>query len=114
MIWIGPAGGYVRKETDDPVGMGGPAVKTKINIGGVDDMKTALDFCLRTLSQREVDKFQCSLKNTRQYEMNLEGIEFSLIRTTVDNTLQITVIKDQRKGTISVNRLDEKKYRGSD
>ncbi len=71
-------------------------------------MKTALDFCLRTLSQREVDKFQCSLKNTRQYEMNLEGIEFSLIRTTVDNTLQITVIKDQRKGTISVNRLDEK------
>ncbi len=70
-------------------------------------MTTALDFCREQLRQREVDKFQCSLKNTRQYEMNLEGTEFSLIRTTVDNTLQITVIKDQRKGTISVNRLDE-------
>lgn len=70
-------------------------------------MKAALDFCLETLRQRKVDKFQCSLKKTKQYEMNLEGADFSLIRTNAENTLNITVIQDQRKGAIAVNRLDQ-------
>lgn len=70
-------------------------------------MKAVLDYCQEVLRQKNVDKFQCSLKKTRHYEMNLEGTEFSLIRTTTDNTLDITVIQDCRKGRISLNRLDE-------
>lgn len=70
-------------------------------------MKAALDYCARALREAGVDKFQCALTETKQYEMNLEGLEFTLIRTTMDNTLGITVIKDNRKGDISLNRLDE-------
>lgn len=70
-------------------------------------MRAALDFCLETLRQKNVDKFQCSLQKTKQYEMNLEGLDFTLIRTTAENTLSITVIQDQRKGSITVNRLDQ-------
>lgn len=71
-------------------------------------MKSALDSCLEILKRKKVDKYQCSLKHTRQYEMNLEGNEFSLIRTTEDNTLRITVIENERKGTAAINCLDEK------
>ncbi|HHY10825.1 MAG TPA: TldD/PmbA family protein [Firmicutes bacterium] len=70
-------------------------------------MKAALDYCAKTLRKKNVDKFQCSLKTTSQHEMNLEGTEFSLIRTTKDNTLDISVIKANRKGSISLNRLDK-------
>lgn len=71
-------------------------------------MRKALDYCEELLRRKDVDKFQCSLEHSRQYEMNLEGTEFSLIRTNIDNTLDITVIQDNRKGQISLNRLDEK------
>lgn len=70
-------------------------------------MKNALDYCQQVLRAKGVDKFQCSLKHTKQYEMNLEATNFSLIRTTVDNALDITVIQDNRKGRISLNQLDE-------
>ena len=70
-------------------------------------MKAALDYCAKSLREAGVDKFQCALTEAKQYEMNLEGTEFTLIRTTMNNTLGITVIKDNRKGDISLNRLDE-------
>ena len=70
-------------------------------------MKNALDYCVEVLRQKNIEKFQCSLEKTNQYEMNLEGTQFSLIRTTTDNTLSITVIQDSRKGQISLNRLDK-------
>ncbi|NLY54317.1 MAG: TldD/PmbA family protein [Firmicutes bacterium] len=71
-------------------------------------MKAALDYCKQALLQAGVDKFQCTLTESQQYEMNLEGTEFTLIRTLTDNTLGITLIKDNRRGSISINRLGEK------
>ena len=76
-------------------------------------MKETLDYCAQVLRERGVDKFQCSLANTKQYEMNLEGTAFSLIRTITDNTLSIIVIKDQRKGSISLNSVDEQSIRSA-
>jgi len=70
-------------------------------------MKETLDYCAQVLREKGVDKFQCSLTKSKQYEMNLEGTAFSLIRTITDETLNVTVIKDQRKGTISVNGVDK-------
>ena len=69
-------------------------------------MSDALKYCSESLRKADIDKFQCAITEKRQYEMNLEGMEFSLIRTTVDNTLKISVIKDSRKGDISLNRVD--------
>ena len=69
-------------------------------------MSDALKYCSESLRRANIDKFQCSLSDKTQYEMNLEGTEFSLIRTNVGSTLNITVIQDHRKGDITLNRLD--------
>lgn len=69
-------------------------------------MSDALKYCANSLRKAGVDKFQCTLTEKQMYEMNLEGTKFSLIRTTADNTLNMTVIKDNRKGDIALNRLD--------
>lgn len=74
-------------------------------------MKDILNYCKTLLSQAKVDKFQCVLTDSSLYEMNVEGIDFTLIRTTIDNKLNITVIKDKRKADISLNRLDESSIR---
>ncbi len=71
-------------------------------------MKAPLEYCVQALQNKKVDKFQCVLENNDQHEMNLEGTEFSLIRTTHNEKLNITVINDNRKGNISLNRLEEK------
>lgn len=70
-------------------------------------MNAALEYCKKALDQAGVDKYQCKLTESYQYEMNLEGTQFTLIRTIKDNTLGITVIKDNRKGSIAINRLEE-------
>lgn len=70
-------------------------------------MRDALRYCLESLRKAGVDKYQCSLTEKLNYELNLHGTEFSLVRTTSDETLNITVIHDNRKGDISVNLLDQ-------
>lgn len=70
-------------------------------------MKAPLDYCIQALRKKKVDKFQCVLENKEQHEMNLEGTEFSLIRTTHNEKLDITVINNNCKGNISLNRLEE-------
>lgn len=69
-------------------------------------MSDALKYCSESLHKAGIDKFQCALTEKKQYEMSLEGNELSLIRTTVDDTLKITVIRDNRKGDLSLNRVD--------
>ncbi|MGI6358437.1 MAG: TldD/PmbA family protein [Bacillota bacterium] len=69
-------------------------------------MNAALEYCSQALSKADVDKYQAVLTESRKHEMNLEGPEFALVRTTENSTLRITVIKDSRKGDISINRLE--------
>jgi len=71
-------------------------------------MTDVLNYCNTSLAKANVDKFQCALTQSTLYEMNMEGNDFSLIRTTIDNKLNITVIKDKRKADISLNRIDER------
>ena len=74
-------------------------------------MKDTLKLCSDYLRNAGADKFQCLLTERKHHEMNLEYTEMSLIRTNVDTTLNITVIKDNRKGDISLNRLDDDSIR---
>lgn len=71
-------------------------------------MTDVLNYCNTSLTKANVDKFQCAFTQSTLYEMNMEGNDFSLIRTTIDNKLNITVIKDKRKADISLNRIDER------
>jgi len=71
-------------------------------------MTDILNYCYTSLTKANVDKFQCALTKSTLYEMNMEGNDFSLIRTTIDNKINITVIKDRRKADISLNRINER------
>lgn len=66
-----------------------------------------VNYCLDSLKKFGADKAQCVLYKNKKYEMNSESGAISLLRTTLDTTLGLTVIKDNRKGTISINKTDE-------
>ena len=48
--------------------------------------------------------YTVAAKETREF--NVDGGEFSLFRTLFDNSLSITVYKDEKKGSISTNSFD--------
>lgn len=52
------------------------------------------------------DKAQCTLTLTEKHEVNVDSGEFSLIRTTFDTSVDLTAVKDGRKGTETANKLD--------
>ena len=52
------------------------------------------------------DYAQCSVIEEEKKEFNVDGGRFSLMRTLFNRTVAITVLKDQRKGTVSINRFD--------
>lgn len=65
-----------------------------------------LDYTLDKM-RKIVDKCQCSLTHSKKYELNLDKGEISLLRTTIDNSFQVTVINNNKKGSITINKTDE-------
>lgn len=70
------------------------------------DNKT-VEYCLKALSEAGADKAQCVLTRNQKHEMNVEAGKISLLRTTFDIALNLTAIKDKKKGNISINKIDE-------
>lgn len=66
-----------------------------------------VNYCLDSLQKSGADKSQCVLSRNKKYEMNVESGTISLLRTTLDTSLSLTVIKDNKKGHISINKTDE-------
>lgn len=71
------------------------------------ERKEIMKYCIDSLSEAGVDKSQCCLKYTKKYELNVDGGEISLFRTTFDADLEITAICENRKGNISINNIDK-------
>lgn len=71
------------------------------------ERKDILKYCIDSLSEAGVDKSQCCLRYTNKYELNVDSGEMSLLRTTFDTDLEITAICENRKGNISINKLDK-------
>ncbi|MGF7059657.1 TldD/PmbA family protein [Brassicibacter mesophilus] len=71
------------------------------------DYHNIIKYCLDTLSEKGVDKSQCLLTTIKKHELNVGAGEISLLRTTFDTTLDITAIKDHKKGRLSINKMDE-------
>lgn len=69
--------------------------------------KEIVNYCQDSLKSFGADKAQCVLYKNKKYEMNTESGTISLLRTTLDTSLSLTVIKDNKKGTISINKTDE-------
>lgn len=50
---------------------------------------------------------QCVVKETETHEFNMDGGEFSLMRTLFDRSVQLSLIIGKRKGTTDVNSFEE-------
>ena len=71
------------------------------------DLKKIADTALAALKNNGADKAQCSVRFTETHEFNVDGGKFSLFRTLFDNSLSLTAVKDDKKGSVGINRLDD-------
>ena len=53
------------------------------------------------------DAAQCSVRESETREFNVDGGEFSLMRTLFDESVSVTVLMDHRQGAVAVNRFDD-------
>ena len=67
----------------------------------------AMDYCLDTMKKSGADKAACSLNISEKKELNVEIGEMTLLRTTFDTNLGLSVIKDQKKGSTAINKIDK-------
>lgn len=68
--------------------------------------QTAID-ALEALKREGAQKAQCMVTYKETREFNVDGGQFSLYRTLFDNQLVMISYKDNKRGTISINRLDD-------
>ena len=59
------------------------------------------------------DYAQCQVSESEKKEFNVDGGRFSLMRTLFDRDVSITVLKEQRKGSVRINRFDEAAVRAA-
>lgn len=62
---------------------------------------------VRDLISNGADKAQVRLVKTRKHELNVENGQISLLRTTFNTNLALSAIKDNRYGSLSLNKLDD-------
>lgn len=65
-------------------------------------------YALKKLSETRAQQYSCQAYTTEKREFNVDGGLFSLLRTTIDNRLDLTLIKDQRRGKVLINEFSEK------
>ena len=69
--------------------------------------KEILLYAQETLIEAGAQKTKCILTKKEKNELNVASGEISLFRTTFDTNLILTAIVDDKKGTISLNKLDK-------
>jgi PmbA protein len=65
-------------------------------------------YCIEAMQKAGIRKAQCSLRDQRQDELNVDGGEISLLRATHDTSISLLGIMDERKGTATINKTDRK------
>ena len=69
--------------------------------------KETVSYCLDILKKAGADKAACYLNMHEKKELNVEIGEMTLLRTTFNTNMGISVIKDQKKGSTSINKTDK-------
>ena len=72
----------------------------------MEKIKTLAREILDEAKKQGADYAQCSVSESEKKEFNVDGGRFSLMRTLYNRNVTVTVLKDQRKGTVQVNRFD--------
>ena len=63
------------------------------------------DYCIEQLIKAGADKAQCVYSSGEKKELNVDAGEFSLFRTNANHGISIMAIKDQKKGSLSINKI---------
>jgi len=63
------------------------------------------DYCIEQLMKAGADKAQCIYSYGEKKELNVDAGEFSLFRTNANHGFSIMAIKDQKKGSLSINKI---------
>jgi len=77
------------------------------------DAKKAAEYGLDALLKAGADKAQCLLTMSQKHEMNVDSGALSLLRTTFDTQVNLTAIKDGRRGQSRVNKSDPEAIDGA-
>ena len=71
------------------------------------DLEKIAEFIIVEAKAQGADYVHCVVRESEKREFNVDGDRFSLMRTLFDRDVAITVLKDQRKGSVHLNRFDE-------
>lgn len=72
----------------------------------MDNRELAL-YCVDAIKNSGADKSKCSINYSKKYELNFTRDGISLLRTTIGGEINMLAIKEGKKGTISLNKLDK-------
>ena len=63
------------------------------------------DYCIELLLKAGADKAKCIYSSGEKNVLNVDDGEFSLFRTNANHGISMMVIKDQKKGSLSINKI---------
>lgn len=72
----------------------------------MDNRELAL-YCVDAIKNSGADKSKCSINYSKKYELNFTRDGISLLRTTIGGEINMLAIKEGKKGTIALNKLDK-------
>ena len=67
--------------------------------------------CIEALLNAGMTHAACSLSLARKTELTVDSGNISLLRTTDDTSLSLSGIREEKKGSSSMNRTDEESIR---
>ena len=73
----------------------------------MDNLENLAEYIIVEAKAQGADYVHYVVRESEKREFNVDGGRFSLMRTLFDRDVAITVLKDQRKGSVHVNRFDE-------
>ena len=65
------------------------------------------NYCIEQLKEAGAHKSQCAVTFSEKKELNVETGEMSLFRTTFDTNVGMSVIVDQKSGSVAINKTDK-------
>ena len=72
----------------------------------MDRMKELAREILAEAKAQGAEYAQCSVSEGAKKEFNVDGGRFSLMRTLFNRNVVVTVLKEQRKGTVQINKFE--------
>ena len=70
------------------------------------NLKESLSYALDRTLKLGADKAEGLINESAKKELNIEAGKMSLFRTTFQNSLSIEAIKDNKQGSVSINKID--------